>query len=204
MHSASWMNSLNHRTAREAPLRLFYSLEGEGIQNGFTVLNLTPEIWTHRHPWVWLSRAHSCGHRSGSQAPPPEVPAGWITGPQAESEGPYDSGQQSLIILNRVSKCCAFHVLFKGMLVIWYLLYLANERTGSHTGGHLAFEGGPGREKDLMCFLTGGKAIRNSLQCLLLFVFFLLTYTITIHLRLKIRRFSHVHGVHIPPHFLVS
>lgn len=31
MHSASWMNSLNDWTAREVPLRLFYSLKGEGI-----------------------------------------------------------------------------------------------------------------------------------------------------------------------------
>ena len=54
----------------------------------------------------------------------------------------YDSGQRSLIILNKVSKCCSFHALFKGMVVIWYLLYLVNERTGSHTSGHLAFEGG--------------------------------------------------------------
>lgn len=135
----------------------------------------------------------------------PEVPEEWATGQPAESEGPLRFwSAESVIVLNSISKCCSFHVLFKGMLVVWYLLYPENGRIGSHTSGHLALEGGPWREREFMCFWAEGKAIQNSLQRLVLFVFFLLTHTITIHLRLKIRRYSRVHDVRTSPHFQVS
>lgn len=54
------------------------------------MLNLTTEIWTRHHPWVWLPHATSWlwAPFQDHRPPLPEVPEGWATGPRAESEGP--------------------------------------------------------------------------------------------------------------------